>query len=82
MRLDDIKQLNKAQKQSLMARMSADGLAPQQRSGLVMWGADGVLRLLAVFDPVTLQIKAILKPDTEPVPHQHPVTLPRRSAHP
>ena len=81
MRLDDIKQLNKAQKQSLTARMSADGLAPQQRNGLIMWGGDGVLRLLAAFDPVTLQIKAILRPDTEPELPHHPVTLPRRRAH-
>ena len=82
MRLDDIKQLNQAQRQSLTARMSADGLAPQQRNGLVMWGADGVLRLLAVFDPMTLQIKAILKPDTGPELPHHPAKLPRRSAHP
>lgn len=81
MRLDDIKQLNKTQKQSLTARMSADGLAPQQRNGLIMWGGDGVLRVLAVFDPVTLQIKAILRPDTQPELPHHPVTLPRRRAH-
>ena len=82
MRLDDMKQLNEAQKKSLTARMSADGLAPEQRNALIMWGADGVLRLLTVFDPATLEIKAILKPATPPEPPHHPAKLPRRSAHP
>jgi hypothetical protein len=59
----DIKYLSKAQKQSLTTRMSAKGLAPEQRNALIMWGSDGVLRLLTVFDPVTLEIKAILRPD-------------------
>jgi hypothetical protein len=63
LRLDDIKQLDKAQKHSLTMRMSARGLAPDQRNALIMWGDDGVRRLLAVFDPATLTIKAILKPD-------------------
>jgi hypothetical protein len=81
-RLEDIKSLSKAQKQSLIARMSAQGLAPDQRNALVMWGGDGILRLLAVFDPTTLEIKALLKPDIEPEPARHPVTLPRRGAHP
>jgi len=62
-RLEDAKQLNNTQKQFLATRMSAMGLATNQPNSLIMWGADGVLRLLAVFDPVTLQIKAILRPD-------------------
>ncbi len=80
--VNDIKQLSKAQKHSLIARMSAKGFAPDQRNALIMWGGDGVLRVLAVLDTTTLEIKAILKPDTELEPPRHPATLPRRSAHP
>jgi hypothetical protein len=61
MRLDDIKQLNKKEKQYLHGRLSADGLAPDERNLLIMWG--GSRRLVAVFDPATLQIKALLNPD-------------------
>lgn len=57
------KYLSKAQKQSLAARMSANGLASDEPNTLIMWGEDGVRRLIAVFDPATLKIKAILKPD-------------------
>jgi hypothetical protein len=59
----DIKLLSKEQKQSLTHRMSARGLAADQRNSLVILSGDGVPHLLAVFDPVTLQIKAMLKPD-------------------
>jgi hypothetical protein len=62
-RLADCKYLSKAQKQSLNSRMVAEGLAPDQPNTIIMWGAGGVRRLLAVFDPVTLKIKEILKPD-------------------
>lgn len=62
-RLEDSKELNKAQKHSLNTRMSAEGLAPEQPNTLIMWGEDGVRRLLVVFDPATLKIQAILKPD-------------------
>jgi hypothetical protein len=61
MRLDDIKQLNKKEKQYLHGRLSADGLAPDERNLLIMWG--GSRRVVAVFDPATLQIKALLNPD-------------------
>jgi hypothetical protein len=61
MRLDDIKQLNKKEKQYLLGRLSADGLAPDERNLLIMWG--GSKRVVAVFDPATLQIKALLNPD-------------------
>lgn len=62
-RLEDCKYLSKAQKQSLNARMVAAGLAPDQPNTLIMWGEGGVRRLIAVFDPATLKIEAILKPD-------------------
>lgn len=61
MRLDDIKQLNKKEKQYLHGRLSADGLAPDERNLLIMWG--GSRRVVAVFDPATLRIKALLRPD-------------------
>jgi hypothetical protein len=61
MRLDDMKELNKGEKQYLRARLSADGLAADERNLLIMWG--GSRRIVAVFDPATLQVKALLRPD-------------------
>jgi hypothetical protein len=61
MRLDDITYLNKDEKQSLRVRLAADGLAPAQRNSLIMWG--GSRRVVAVFDPRTLRLKALLRPD-------------------
>jgi hypothetical protein len=61
MRLDDIKELNKREKQYLHARLSADGLTPDARNLLIMWG--GSRRVVAIFDPATLRIKALLRPD-------------------
>ena len=60
-RLDDIKYLSKAQKESLRTRMSEQGLVADERNALILWG--GSRRLLAMFDPATLRIRAILKPD-------------------
>ena len=62
-RLEDSKQLNPAQKASLTKRMSAQGRAPDQPNTLIMWGEDGVRRVAVLFDPATLKINAILKPD-------------------
>jgi hypothetical protein len=61
MRLDDMKELNKKEKQYLLGRLSADGLAPDERNLLIMWG--GTRRVVAVFDPATLRLKAFLIPD-------------------
>jgi len=61
MRLDEITYLNKDEKHSLRLRLAADGLAPNQRNSLIMWG--GSRRVVAVFDPATLQLRALLKPD-------------------
>lgn len=60
-RLDDIVYLSKAEKQSLRKRLSEQGLAPDQRTALIMWGNSR--RLLVVFDPGTLAIRAMLTPD-------------------
>jgi len=61
MRLDDIKELNKKERQYLHTRLSADGLAPDARNLLIMWG--GSRRVVAIFDPATLRLKALLRPD-------------------
>ena len=58
-RLDDMKDLSKPQKQTLRLQMSERGLSVNERNTLIMWG--GSQRLLAVFDPATLHILAILR---------------------
>ena len=61
MRLDDIVYLSKEEKHLLRTRLSQQGVAPDERNALIMWG--GSRRLVAVFDPTTLHIKALLRPD-------------------
>jgi hypothetical protein len=58
--VDDMKELSKAERQALRTRMSQLGLAPEQRNALLLWG--DVTRVLVIFDPGTLRIRAILKP--------------------
>jgi hypothetical protein len=58
--LDHIQYLSKKEKQSLRATFAAQGLAPDQRNALMMWGSSR--RLLAVFDPATLRLKALFIP--------------------
>ena len=57
-RLEDMKYFSKPQKQTLRVRMSERGLPVNERNTMIMWG--GSRRLLAVFDPATLLIVAIL----------------------
>jgi hypothetical protein len=59
-RVDDLKGLSKAERQALRTRMSELRLAPGERNALLMWGE--VRRVLVIFDPGTLGIRAILKP--------------------
>jgi hypothetical protein len=59
--IDDLVYLSRAERKALSARLSAQGIAPEARNVLIMWG--GSRRLVAVFDPTTLQIKALVKPD-------------------
>ena len=40
--------------------MSEQGLAADERNALILWG--GSRYVLAMFDPATLRIRAILKP--------------------
>jgi hypothetical protein len=57
----EIKYLNKREKQSLTQQMARDGLTPTAANSIIFWG--GSRRLLAIVDPQSLQIKALLKPD-------------------
>jgi hypothetical protein len=59
----EIKYLSTAQKRALEGRLARLGAPPDERNALIMWGADGVRRLLVIFDPGTVGIRAILKPD-------------------
>jgi hypothetical protein len=58
--VNDIKYLSKTDKQSVRTQMSARGLAPDERNALIMWG--GSRRLVAVFDPHSLELRALLIP--------------------
>jgi hypothetical protein len=60
--ITSIKQLSKAQQRSVSARMRSRGLSPTERNALVFWGVNSE-KLVAVFDPATLTIRAFLKPD-------------------
>ncbi|HVN44873.1 MAG TPA: hypothetical protein VMT66_06430 [Steroidobacteraceae bacterium] len=60
-KLDDIQNFNKMEKQSLRARLSKRGLSADERNALVMW--DGTRRMLVVFDPSTVAVRALLKAD-------------------
>jgi hypothetical protein len=57
----DMKQLSKSEQQHVAARMHVLGLSGEQRNALLMWGVNAT-RLVAVFDPDTLAIRAILRP--------------------
>jgi hypothetical protein len=56
----ELKYLNKAERKALSERMSAQGLTPEASNVLIMWG--GSRRLVAVFDPTTLRLKALFIP--------------------
>ncbi len=58
--LGELKMFIPAEQQSLSQRLAARGSDPQQRNAMVLWG--DVRRVLVVFDPATLRIKAILGP--------------------
>jgi hypothetical protein len=57
-----LKPLSKAEQQTVAARMRSRGLPPAERNALVLWGVN-FEKLVAVFDPTTLAIRAILEPD-------------------
>jgi hypothetical protein len=58
--IGELKYLSKDERSALAARMSAQGLSTSGRNVLIMWG--GSRRLVAVFDPATLRLRALLEP--------------------
>jgi hypothetical protein len=59
--LDSIKYFSSVEKQRLRSRLAHRGMSADRPDAMVMWG--GSRRLLAVFDPETLRIVALLRPD-------------------
>jgi len=59
-RVDDINQLSRSERQDLRARIARLGLAPDERNALLLWG--DIRRVLVIFDPATLRIRAMLMP--------------------
>jgi hypothetical protein len=55
----EVKGLNKVERQRMQARMASRGLIPGQRNAMVMWG--DIRRVLVIFDPETLNIRATFK---------------------
>jgi len=53
--------LSPAEREHCEARLAALGIRPEQRNALLLWS--DVRRVLVVFDPDSLRIKAILKPN-------------------
>ena len=56
-----MKYFSSREKQRLEGRMRELGLPTEQPNTLVFWG--GSLRLLAVFDPGTLELRVLIRPD-------------------
>ncbi|HWZ61585.1 MAG TPA: hypothetical protein VNX02_01075 [Steroidobacteraceae bacterium] len=59
--LDKIQFFTPAEKARLKSRLSQRGLPADQADAIVMWG--GTRHVLTVFDPATLEIRAIIAPD-------------------
>lgn len=57
-RVDDLSGLSGGQKHSLRRDAAELGLATEERNAMILWGAR---RAVVIFDPVTLEEKAILK---------------------
>lgn len=60
-RIEDLNSLSHTEKQSILARLSRQGIPADRRNALIMWG--NTRRVLVVFDLPTLRIGTILKPD-------------------
>lgn len=69
-RVDDIGQYTKPEREQLHARMAQLGLAPDERNAMLLWG--DIRTVLVVFDPTTLRVRAMLKPPPRPPWHWHP----------
>jgi len=60
-KLADSRYFSPAEKRTLASRIGARGLPADAANTMIMWG--GNRRVLAVFDPETLEIRALLRPD-------------------
>jgi hypothetical protein len=60
--LGEIKYFSKQEQATLRARMARLGFSTEQPNALVMWGGTA-RRLVAVFDPDALTIRALIEPD-------------------
>jgi hypothetical protein len=59
--IEDMKSLSRTEKQSILARLSREGIPADRRNALIMWG--NTRRVLVLFDLPSLRISTILKPD-------------------
>ena len=59
--ISDVVGFSKAEKVSLAHRMVAKGISPAQPNAMVMWGEEGTRPLLTVFDPQSLEVRAMLR---------------------
>lgn len=59
--ISDVAGFSKAEKASLAHRMVAKGISPAQPNAMVMWGEEGTRPLLTVFDPQSLEVRAMLR---------------------
>jgi hypothetical protein len=57
----DLKYLSRPERTAVSAHMLAQGISPAEKNVLIVWG--GSRRLVAVFDPVTLRLKAFFNPE-------------------
>ena len=60
-RVEDLKDLSRTEKQSILSRLSSERIAADRRNALILWG--NTRRVLVIFDLPTLRIARILKPD-------------------
>jgi hypothetical protein len=59
--IKDLIYLSRQERNEVAAHMSQQGYPPDARNVLIMWG--GSRRLVAVFDPTTLRLKALFEPE-------------------
>jgi hypothetical protein len=59
--VSEIRGFSKGEKTLLAQRLAASGVDPAQANAMVMWGQEGTLPLLIVFDPQTLEVRTMLR---------------------
>ena len=60
-RVGDITAFSKPERDWLAGRMAAAGMPPTQANTMVLWGEQGTRPMLTVFDPQSLEIRAMLR---------------------